>query len=156
MTTLKEPFWRTQLPVIVIGLLNVFLIGLGMGVPVFAVLYGFGVGWWLARRPAPVAAIPVDPVQLRARSLLGSAGALAAVSFVVLLAVWGPTLGNAFDPTFDAAGWGLPLILYTSQASTIAWYALMLLVSPLLQALAVLAGGMAGLAVPPRAGGAPR
>lgn len=150
MSTLKEPFWRTHLPAIAIGLLDVFLIGMGMGVPFFAILLGFGVGWRLGRRPAPVPAVPDDPVRIRARSLLGSAGSLAALSFFVLLAVWGPTLGNAFDPDFDAAGWGIPLILYTSQASTIGWYALMLVISPLLQAMAVLAGGVVGLTVRPR------
>jgi len=153
VSTLKEPFWRTHLPTITIGLLDVFLIGLGMGVPFFAILLGFGVGWALARRPAPAATVPDDPVRVRARSLLGSAGALAVLSFFVLLVVWGPTLGNAFDPGFDAAEWGIPLILYTSRASTIAWYALMLVVSPLLQAMAVLTGGVVGLAVRARAGG---
>ena len=86
MSTLKEPFWRTHLPAISIGLLDVFLIGMGMGVPFFAILLGFGVGWWLARRPAPVTPVPDDPVRIRARSLLGSAGSLAALSFFILLA----------------------------------------------------------------------
>lgn len=149
----KEPFWRTHLPAIAIGLLDVFLIGIGMGVPFFAILLGFGVGWWLARRPAPLTVVPDDPVRVRARSLLGSGGALAALSFFVLLAVWGPTLGNAFDPDFDAAGWGIPLILYTSQASTIAWYSLMLVISPLLQLMAVLTGGVVALSLRARRGG---
>lgn len=148
MDTLKQPFWRAHLPTIVVGLLDVFLIGLGMGVPVFAIFLGFGVGWWLARRPAPATAVPDDPVRVRARSLLLAGGALAAASLLVLLAVWGPSLGNAFDPGFDAAEWGIPLILYTSRASVVGWYALMLLISPLLQLMAVLAGGVVGLALP--------
>lgn len=153
VSTLNQPFWRTHLAAIAIGLLDVFLIGIGMGVPVFAILLGFGVGWWVARRPAPAAAVPDDPVRSRARALVSAAAALAAVSFCVLLAVWGPTLGNAFDPRFDAADWGLPLILYTSQASTLGWYALMLVISPLLQLMAVLTGGLASLALRPRRGG---
>jgi hypothetical protein len=36
------PLWRASLPYIVIGLLDVFAIGLGMGVPVLAIVYGAG------------------------------------------------------------------------------------------------------------------
>lgn len=142
MDTLRRPFWRTHLTTIVVGLINVFLIGLGMGVPVLAILFGFGVGWWFAGRPVATPAVEDDPVRIRARGLLTAAAGLAAASLVVLLVVWGTSIGIAFDPDVEAAEWGIPLILYTSQASKIGWLLLMLLVSPALQFMAVVTGGV--------------
>lgn len=138
-------FERRLLPSIVIGLLDVFALGLGMGVPIFAILLGFPVGWWLARRRA---AAGLD--QAAARAALVWGGLLAAASFAVLALVWGPHLPKAFDPAFDAAKWGIPLILYTSRASTIGWFVLMLVVSPVLQAMAVVTGAVAGFAAGPK------
>lgn len=146
VSTLREPFWRTHLPAIVVGLADVFLIGLGMGVPILAILLGFGAGWWVARRAAPPLVPGADVLRVRVRGLLGPAGALAALSFVVVLAVWGPWIPSAFDPAFDAKAWGIPLILYTSQASMIGWLALMIVISPVLQFMAVVTGGALGLA----------
>lgn len=140
------PFERRLIPAIVVGLIDVFAIGFGMGVPIFAILLGFPVGWWYAPRAA--AALPPESDVPRAtlRALLGAAVALAGVSLAVLLVVWGPHIPKAFDPAFSAAEWGIPLILYTSRASTIGWLLLMLVISPALQFMAVLTGGAAGLA----------
>ena len=142
------PFERRLIPAIAIGLADVFVIGLGMGIPVFAILLGFPVGWWLTRRRAVADALPLEADAPRAsiRALLGAAGALAFASFVVLLVVWGPHIPGAFDPGFDAAEFGIPLILYGSQASMVGWLVLMLVISPVLQFMAVLTGGVAGLA----------
>ena len=127
----ETPFWRRQLPAIIIGLGNIFAIGLGGGLPVFSVLLGFPVGWWHGRRHG------AEGVTREAlRSVLLAAGALAGASFIVLLIVWGPHLPRAFDPAVDAGAWGIPLILYTSQASKIGWFALMMLGGPLLQFMA--------------------
>jgi len=46
----SAPFWRQNLPYIMIALLDVFGIGLASGLPILAVFYGFGVGWWFVRR----------------------------------------------------------------------------------------------------------
>ena len=140
------PFWRTQLPAIAIGMLNVFSIGIGMGVPLFAILLGFPVGWWLARRPAARALARAD-TRAALRALLIQAGALAGVSFLVLLVVWGPHLPKAFDPAVDTSGFGIPLILYGEQASMIGWLVLMLVISPALQFMAVAATGAVALAL---------
>lgn len=138
---MSQPFWRQHLPAITIGLVDVFAIGLGMGVPVLAILFGFVVGWWVAR--SALAALPPDADVPRAtlHSLTLSAVGLAAVSFVVLVVVWGPSAPIAFDATIDAAEWGIPLILYTSQASKVGWLVLMVVVSPVLQFMAVVTGG---------------
>jgi hypothetical protein len=112
------PFWRRQLPAIVIGLGNVFAIGLGAGLPVFSVLL--------------------------------AAGGLAGASFIVLLIVWGPHLPQAFDPAVSAETLGVPLILFTSQASKIGWFALMMLGGPLLQFMAFVTAAAIGLTKRPK------
>lgn len=153
-----RPLWRVNLPYIVIGLLDVFAIGLGMGVPVLALVYGAGVGWWLVRRGPQVLpeALPaLDGTSIpRAvlRTLLARSAALASVSFVVLLAVWGPSIPLAFDPAFDTAASGIPLILYTPHASMIGWLVLMIVVSPVLQFAITVASGALALAVRPYSG----
>ena len=143
-------FDRRLIPPMVIGLLDVFAIGFGMGVPVFAILLGFPVGWWLARQRA---AEGVSHSSMRAA--LVWAGLLAGVSAVVLAIIWGPQVPNAFDPAFDAKEFGIPLILYTSRASTIGWLLLMMVISPLLQAMAVLTGAVVAFAMKPKQPGEP-
>lgn len=151
------PLWRANLPYIVIGLLDVFAIGLGMGVPVLAIVYGVVVGWWLIRRGPSVLpdAVPVlsgaDGSRRALRTLLGQSAALATVSLSVLLVVWGPLAVAVLDSGFDAAGVGMPLILPTPRASLIAWLVLMIVVSPLLQFGATVGGGALALAVRARA-----
>lgn len=149
-----QPFWRVNLPYIVIGLLDVFAIGLGMGVPVFAVLYGVAVGWWLIRRgpgalpgavPAPVGP---DVPRISLRGLVGQSMALAAVSFVVLLAVWGPSIPLVFDPGSDAAGLGIPLVFGPPHTSLAVWLVLMAIVAPLAQFGAAVTGGVLALLSP--------
>lgn len=138
----STPFWRTHIREIVVGLLNVFLIGLGMGVPIFAILFGFPVGWQLGRRAAAELPSGSDAPRPALRSLALYGAALAGVTFLVLAAVWGPHLPKAFDPAVDATSFGIPLVLYTSQASKIAWFALMLVISPLAQFMAVVTAGV--------------
>lgn len=151
MTT--QPFWRAQLPAITIGLLDVFSIGFGMGVPVFTIALGFPVGWYLAgarmkalrdeAEPEAVDAVPVASL----KTLLTQAAALTLVTFVVLAVIWAPQLPIVFDSSQQAREWGIPLILYTSQASKIGWMVLMLAISPLAQFMAVLMGAYLRLTV---------
>lgn len=154
-----RPLWRVNLPYIVIGLLDVFAIGLGMGVPVFAIILGAGLGWWLVRRGPgvlpEVSPVPAGPSVPRSalRTLLAQALTVSAVTFIVMLAVWGPSIPFAFDAGFDAAGFGIPLLLYTPHASMIGWLVLMIVVSPLLQFAAIATTGALALAAGPRAEG---
>jgi hypothetical protein len=144
-----QPFWRTQLPSIAVGLADVFAIGLGMGVPIFAIIAGFPIGWWLARRAKDTAPSVAEASAVRPlRALLIQAGALAGVSLLVLAVVWGPHVPKAFDPAVDASGFGIPLILYGEQASMIGWLVLMLVISPILQFMATVTGGAVALAFP--------
>ena len=153
---MSQPLWRQNLPAIGVGLIDVFAIGLGMGVPVFAILLGFGVGWWVARSALDELPLEADVPRAKLRSLTLAGVALASASFVVLLVVWGPSVPIVVDPAVDAAAWGIPLILYTSRASKIGWLLLMTVVSPALQFMAVVTGGMLRFALRAKRSGGSR
>lgn len=131
------PLWKRVLPAIVVALTNVFFIGLGMGVPVFAILWGIPVGWRLARRHGIV-----ELTGETARTIALASAGLAGVTFLVMLVLWGPMIPVAFDPAVDATEFGIPLMLYTSRASAIGWVVLMIVISPALQYMATVASAL--------------
>ncbi|PKQ15778.1 MAG: hypothetical protein CVT67_07955 [Actinobacteria bacterium HGW-Actinobacteria-7] len=108
---------------VVLALVDLVAVGAGMGVPLFAILWGFPVGWWLARSRG-------------LHEALGGGALLAGLTAAVMLALWGPQLRFLADPGFDAKAWGIPLVLYTSRASFIGWEILMMVISPVLQFMA--------------------
>lgn len=135
---------------LLIGLLDVVAIGLGMGVPIFAVLFGLPLGWYFGGvsigtrrmrdqlRPSEVSRLPL--LTLR-RPVVQSAG-VALATTLVLGVVWLPQLPSVFDTALSAHDWGIPLVLFGSQASKIGWMALMLVISPLLQFMAAVTGAV--------------
>jgi hypothetical protein len=110
---------------------DVVAVGLGMGVPIFAILLGFPVGWllptWLGIRS------PYTSGDLRA--VLGAAALTSAVTFVICALIWLPTLRVLGDPAVDLANFGVPMILYQPLPSFIGWIVLMVVISPVLQML---------------------
>jgi len=114
---------RRLAPFAVITLIDVVAVGLGMGVPIFAILLGFAAGWWTARKRG-------------LRTGLAWGASLAAVTLAMMAVIWGPKFALLGDPSFDAAEWGIPLVLYTSRASFWGWQTLMIAVSPALQFMA--------------------
>ena len=119
-------------------LLDLFSVGLGMGVPFFTILLGLPVGWWLARRLAE------KPQSLPALlgGLLKSAALTAGFSLLVLAVIWLPSLTWLFDPARDLANYGMPLILFEPLASFIGWQVLMVVISPFLQLLMTVFGAV--------------
>jgi hypothetical protein len=155
------PFWRQNLPYIVIALIDVFAIGIGLSLPILAVLYGFGVGWWLVRRGPHVLPESLPETggpaveRARIRSLLAHAAALAVVTLVVLVFVWAGAIPVFLDPAVDAAELGVPLLLWASQPSKIAWLVLLFVAGPLAQFMAVVTAGTLAFARTPRAKAGP-
>jgi hypothetical protein len=117
-----------------VALVDVLAVGVGMGVPIFAIAWGFPVGWYAARSSGLFE--NREPATFR-KVLLGSAG-LAGLTFAMMALIWGPQVAKLSDPTFDAAGWGIPLVLYTSTASFVGWLVLMIVISPVLQLMSSL------------------
>ena len=120
----------------IFGLVDIVCMGLGMGVPIFCILFGLPVGWYIARR---VATRPFDTRRMLSKMLLGAA-LTSAFTFVGMALLWGRCIVMLFDPTADLANFGVPLILYEPVASFIGWLVLMIVISPFLQLLMTLFG----------------
>ena len=111
-------------------------VGAGMGVPIFAILLGFVVGWLLPRVGAP-AGSPGHPTR---RAILRAAFLASFYTFLLMLIIWGPTIPILWDREADLANFGIPMILYEAKASFIGWEVLMIAISPFLQLLAIVFG----------------
>jgi hypothetical protein len=123
--------------------LDIFCMGIGMGVPVFNILFGFVVGWYIVRR------IFRDTWGFRdmLRRLLIYGAIASGVTFAGMVIIWGPSIVMLWDPHADFVGYGIPQILYEPRVSFIAWLLLMLAISPFLQLLATIFGGHVTLLV---------
>ena len=117
-------------------LLDTVCVGMGMGVPIFCILFGFVVGWYVVRR---LVATGTDLPRILNRILL-YAIVTSAYTFLVMVALWAPAARMLFDPGADLANFGIPLILYDPRASFIGWLVLMIAISPFLQLLTTLFG----------------
>jgi hypothetical protein len=114
---------------------------MGMGVPIFCILFGFLVGWFTVKY-VTVTACTVPQVL---RKALKYAALTASFTMIVMMLIWGPALSMLFDPSRDLANWGIPMILYEPLASFIGWIVLMTLISPFLQFLTTLFGSYLAL-----------
>ncbi len=117
-------------------LLDLACVLLGMGIPIFSILLGIPVGWYVVERCAAKG--------LRDGEMLSEAFfagvATASLTFCLMGLVWGPSIALLFRPGADLAGVGIPLILYDATASFIGWLVLMIVISPILQVLMTLFG----------------
>lgn len=135
---------------LLIGLLDMLAIGLGMGVPILAVLFGLPLGWYFGglsvagrdgRVPLPPSKVSSLPLMTLRRPVGQSAG-VALMTTLVLAVIWLPQLPGVLDTALSARDWGIPLVLFGSQASKIGWMVLMLVISPLLQFMAAVTGAV--------------
>lgn len=147
---MQQTLWRAQRTAIAIGLIDALTIGLGMGVPFFAVLFGLPVGWYYggvairgqgSQRKTPPSEVLMLPLGTLRRPV-GQAASLGLVTMFALAVIWLPQLTVVLDATQNASDWGIPLILFGSQASKIAWIVLMVVISPLLQFMAAVTGAV--------------
>ena len=116
--------------------LDLLCIGMGMGVPIFCILFGFPVGWFAVKYITST----ITSVPLVFRKVLHYAILASLVTLLGMLLIWGPTLTYLFDPGKDLANFGAPMILYEPLASFIGWQVLMILISPFLQLLVIIFG----------------
>jgi hypothetical protein len=112
-------------------ILDIFCVGLGMGIPFFSILLGFPVGWYLVKR--------IYSLNLDVKALLSRIFKYATISsgftLLMMLVIWGMIIPMLWDPNADFANFGIPMILYDPKASFIGWLILMIIVSPFLQFL---------------------
>ncbi|HSB65174.1 MAG TPA: hypothetical protein VLD65_01270 [Anaerolineales bacterium] len=117
-------------------LLDTICVGMGMGLPIFCILFGFIVGWFLAKS---ITITNTDILQVL-RNVLRYASLTAGVTCAEMLILWLPFASYLFDPTKDLTKMGIPMILYQPRESAIGWIVLMVLISPSLQLLTTLFG----------------
>jgi hypothetical protein len=121
--------------------LDVVCVGGGMGVPMLCILLGLPVGWRLVN----VLDLPKRPVADSLAALLRAAALTSGVTLVLMAALWATAVPTLFKPEAEIARFGMPLLLFQPRPSLIAWLALMILVSPVLQFLTTLFGGHVAL-----------
>ena len=124
----SKPVWVFVVYVV----LDLICIGMGMGVPIFCILLGFPVGWFLVKYLSSTS----SSVHEIMRKVLRYALLTSLVTLVGMVLVWGTSVIMLSDPTLDLANYGIPMILYEPLASFIGWMVLMILISPFLQLLA--------------------
>jgi hypothetical protein len=121
--------------------LDTLCVGMGMGVPIFCILFGFPVGWLIAG----LVTSQTQVMQAVLSRVLLYALVASAFTFLVMVIIWGPVSTMLLDPSADLANFGIPMILYGPRASFIGWLVLMMIVSPFLQLLMMLFGAHLGL-----------
>lgn len=118
-------------------LLDVVCMGMGMGVPIFNIVFGFLVGWYLVRRLS----LDIHEMKEILQRLLVGSCITASVTLVGMLLIWGWSISMLRDSDAEIANFGIPLILYSPQASLIGWLILMVVISPILQLLTTIFAG---------------
>ena len=81
----------------IFGLVDIICMGLGMGVPIFCILLGLPVGWYIARR---ITLRPFDARRTLSKMLLGAA-LTSAFTFVGMALLWGRFVAMLFAPSAD-------------------------------------------------------
>lgn len=133
-------------PFVVFVFLDLFAVGAGMGVPIFAILFGFITGWFA---PSILVNTASHWRQLL-RMCLVAACLTAGFTFILMLIIWGPAAQMLFEPAADFANFGMPMLLYEPKASFVGWVLLMIVISPCLQAITSSFGSSVRLAwLPP-------
>ncbi len=116
--------------------MDLLLAGLGMGTPVFCIVFGFGVGWFGARR-AEYFVPTVRGAMMRA---LRYAFLTSAVTMVLMAAVWARLVPILLNPRVNPGSLGLPLNLYDTRWSLVGWLVLMAFTGPAVQVLMTVFG----------------
>ncbi len=116
---------------IIFVILDLLCIAMGMGVPIFCILFGFPIGWYSAKRVI----INSEDVTFILKKILQYALVTSIFTFFIMSILWGRTIPMLFDSNTDFVNFGIPFILYDPKISFIGWLFLMIFISPFLQLL---------------------
>lgn len=122
-----KPLWAFG----IFALLDLICVGMGMGVPIFCILLGFLVGWYIVR----IITLTTSSTSQVFRKVLLYASVTSAFTLFVMLIIWAPFATYYFDPAQDLTQTGIPMIFFEPRASFVGWIILMILISPFLQLL---------------------
>lgn len=120
-----------KLAIVIYLILDTLFVGIGMGIPILCILFGFPVGWYLAKR------LTLSKLSLKdiLTKILKYALYTSLFTFILMLIIWGPISTMLLDPNANFANFGIPMILYGPKISFIGWIILMIVISPFLQLL---------------------
>lgn len=125
-------------PILIYACLDLICVGVGMGVPFFCILLGLPMGWYIVRRLIH----ETSETKAILEKLMKYAALTSLFTLIVMVAIWATSAAMLFDPTADLANYGIPMILYEPRPSFIGWIVLMMVISPFLQFLMTLFGGL--------------
>jgi prolipoprotein diacylglyceryltransferase len=111
---------------------DIIYAGMGMGVPIFCIMLGFPLGWYIVKRISE----STEDSHLMFYKILKLSLLASAFTFLLMVVIWGRTIPMLFDPMSDFKNFGHPFILYEPKISFIGWLILMIFISPFLQLLA--------------------
>ena len=122
---------NVKIAVILYLLIEIICVGMGMGVPIFCILFGFPLGWYIAKRICT----SMEYSYLMFYQILKLSFLASVFTFLLMIVIWGRTIPMLFDPMSDFQNFGHPFILYDPKISFIGWSILMIFISPFLQML---------------------
>ena len=122
-----KPIWAFVIYLI----LDTLCVGMGMGVPIFNILFGFFTGWFILN----FVITTIQDTRLILEKTLKYAFITFGFTFILMAIIWGPTIQLLFDSNFDIVNFGMPMILFQPEESFIGWLVLMIFISPFLQLL---------------------
>lgn len=120
-----------KIVIILYILIDLTCVGAGMGVPIFCILLGFPLGWYITKRIS----ISTEHSHLMYYKILKLSLLASAFTFLQMIVIWGRTIPMLFNPMSDFKNFGHPFILYDPKISFIGWLILMIFLSPFLQLL---------------------
>ncbi|MDI6765789.1 MAG: hypothetical protein QME52_03080 [Bacteroidota bacterium] len=128
--------WNIKIVILLYAILDVILTGMGMGVPIFCILFSFVAGWYIARRFIQAH----EDKQAVLKKIFRLSLITVLVTFIIMCIIWGRVVPTIFDPSTDFENFGHPFFLYDPKISFIGWLVLMIFISPFLQLLATIFG----------------
>jgi hypothetical protein len=122
---------NVKLAFITYFLFDTLLVGMGMGVPIFCILLGFPVGWYLSKRLI----LSERDFKEVLSNILKYSIYTSLVTLGWMVVIWGPISTMLLNPQADFVNFGIPMILYNPKISFMGWIILMIFISPFLQLL---------------------
>jgi len=120
-----------KIVVILYIIIDIICVGAGMGVPIFCILLGFPLGWYVTKRVS----VSTEQLYQKYYKIFKFSLLTAIFTFILMVLVWRRTIPMLFDPSSDFQNFGHPYILYDPKMSFIGWTILMIIISPFLQLL---------------------
>ena len=130
--------------IIIYILIDLICVGAGMGVPIFCILLGFPLGWYITKRVTA----STEQLYQKCHKIFKFSIFASIFTFVVMLIVWLSAILINIESSSDIQNFGHPYILYDPKASFIGWLILMVIISPFLQLLTTVFGAFLALMRP--------